>query len=167
MYFPFENVQHHVTAKRAVRRLKRAPPTPRSTPSKKRPRPEVIEGFNVQGILTPDAIGVLKGLQFEVNPITGELYSRRDAAARCNVSVATVAYHWELGVGETHLSETPRKEGCRREAADERRGIIHSLMLDRETRGTAYDVCLRLYSEHQIDVHPSTVYRDLEELGCR
>ena len=91
-----------------------APETPKTKggrpPSKKRPRPEVAEGFEIRGFLEPQAVGFRKALQYAVNPITGELYSQRDAAARCNMDPATVA-----AVGEAYVSETPRSGGlsCR------------------------------------------------------
>ena len=105
-----------------------APETPKNKggrpPSKKRPRPEVAEGFENTGYLSPQAIGYLKALKHAVNPLTGELYSQRDAAARCNVDHKAVAYHWAMDVGETGVSETPRKEDRRAEFAAERAELV-------------------------------------------
>ena len=119
-------------------------------PSKKRPRPEVAEGFETTGVLSPQAVGYLKALKHEVDPLTGELYSQRDAAARCNVDQTTVGYHWSMAmdVGETGVSETPRKEDRRAEFAAERAQLVAALMTER--RCTAREICLALLSEHGV-----------------
>ena len=144
-----------------------APETPKNKggrpPSRKRPRPEVAEGFEKRGYLSQQAIGVLKALKLEVNPLTGKPYSVRDAAVKCNCDPSTVHFHWSMDVGERFVNASPRKEHPKAEEVAERREIVDRLMEER--RCTAHEICQVLCTEHNIFVDTRTVSSDLNALG--
>lgn len=136
------------------RRKNTGRPTGRPKSAKKQ-RPARLPGFAGKGTLTPEGVGYLRAeLQH---------YSRGDTASLLGVSVKTVCLHARATLGSTNTPRTPPTIPHSPEA-ESRRAVVQKI-LDNDEDALAPDVVRKLFVDYEIDVHLSTVKRDIAALN--